>query len=57
MKIKEAVVWRCSVKEMLLKISQISQGKTCVGLSFFIKLQAMDCSLKIHLQYAYTKSE
>ena len=30
----EAVVWRCSSKLVFLKISQISQENTCVGVSF-----------------------
>ena len=29
--------WRCSVKKVFLKISQISQENTCVTVSFFIK--------------------
>ena len=35
----EAVTWRCSVKKEFLKISQNSQEKTCVRVSFLIKLQ------------------
>ena len=31
----EAVVQRCSVKKMFLKISQNSQDNTCVRVSFF----------------------
>ena len=31
---------RCSIKKMFLKISQNLQENTCVGVSFFIKLQA-----------------
>ena len=34
----EAVVQRCSVKKMFLKISQNSQENTCVRVSFLIKL-------------------
>ena len=34
----EAVVRRCSVKKMFLKISQNSQENTCVRVSFLIKL-------------------
>ena len=36
----EAVARRYSVKKVFLKISQISQGNTCVGISFLIKLKA-----------------
>ena len=36
----EAVVLRCSVKKVFLKMSQISQKNTCVGVSFLIKLFA-----------------
>ena len=36
----EAVAQRCSVKKMLLKISQNSQENTCARVSFLIKLQA-----------------
>ena len=36
----EAVDWRCSVKNVFLKISQNSQENTCVEVSFLIKLQA-----------------
>ena len=32
--------WRCSVKKMLLEISQNSQENTCARASFLIKLQA-----------------
>ena len=35
----EAVVLRCSVKKVLLKIWQNSQENTCVRASFLIKLQ------------------
>ena len=34
----EAVVWRCSVKKVFLKISQNSQENTCARVSFLIKL-------------------
>ena len=36
----EAVVQRCSVKKVFLKISQNSQGNTCARVSFLIKLQS-----------------
>ena len=36
----EAVVQRCSVKKLLLEISQKSQKNTCARVSFLIKLQA-----------------
>ena len=35
----EAVVWRCSVKNVFLKISQNSLEDNCVRVSFLIKLQ------------------
>ena len=35
----EAVVQSCSVKKMLLKISQNSRENTCARVSFLIKLQ------------------
>ena len=38
--IKEAVVWRCSVKIVFLEISQNSQENTCARVPFLIKLQA-----------------
>ena len=34
--IPEAVAWRCSVKNVFLKISQNSQGSACVEVSFLI---------------------
>ena len=34
LKITEAVARMCSVRKMFLKISQISQGNTCVRVSF-----------------------
>ena len=37
---EESVVQRCSVKKLLLEISQNSQGNTCARASFLIKLQA-----------------
>ena len=36
----EAVVRKCSVKKLFLKISQNSHENTCVRVSFLIKLQA-----------------
>ena len=36
----EAVAQRCSVKKVLLEISQNSQEKTCDRVSFLIKSQA-----------------
>ena len=36
----EAVVQRCSVKNVFLEISQNSQENTCARVSFLIKLQA-----------------
>ena len=36
----EAVVQRCSVKKVVLEISQNSQENTCAKVSFLIKLQA-----------------
>ena len=38
----EAVVRRCSVKNVFLKVSQKSQENNCVRVSFLIKLQASD---------------
>ena len=37
----EAVVWKCSIKKVFLKISQNSQEYTCARASFLIKLQAL----------------
>ena len=34
----EAAVCRCSTKQMFLKVSQIPQQKTCVGVFFFNKV-------------------
>ena len=36
----EAIAQRCSIKKMLLEISQNSQENTCARVSFLIKLQA-----------------
>ena len=44
----EAVARRCSVKEVLLEISQNSQENSCTKVSFLIKLQASTL-LKIRL--------
>ena len=38
--VTEAVVRRCSVKELFLEISQNSQENNCARDSFLIKLQA-----------------
>ena len=38
----EAVVWRCSVKNVFLKISQNSLENTCARVSFLIKLYASE---------------
>ena len=38
--LSEAVVRKCSVKNIFLEISQNSQENTCVRVSFLIKLQA-----------------
>lgn len=43
----EAVVWRCLIKKVVIKISKNSQEKSCVRNSL-IKLQA--CSIKKQLQ-------
>ena len=45
----ELVTWMCSVKKMLLKISQNSQKNTCVRVSFLIKLQALDSGTSVFL--------
>ena len=42
----EAVVQRCSVKKVFLKISQNSQENTCTRVSFLIKLQTSGLSKK-----------
>ena len=43
----EAVVWMCSVKALLLEISQNSQENTCDRASFLINLQAEACNFII----------
>ena len=43
--LSEAVVQRCSLKNVLLEISQNSQENTCVRVSFLIKLQALGLQL------------
>ena len=43
--ISEAVVWRCTVKKVLLEILQNSQKNTFVIVSFLIKLQASGLQL------------
>ena len=48
----EAVVQRCSLEEVFLKILQNSQKSTCVGVSFLIKFQAL-AVIKKRLQYRY----
>ena len=40
----EAVIQRCSVKKVFLKISQNSQENTCARASFLIKLLAEACN-------------
>ena len=40
----EAAVHRCSSKQVLLEISQYSQEMICVGVSFLIKLQCLQCA-------------
>ena len=40
LRLTEAVIQRCSVKKVFLRISQISQENTCARVSFLIKLQA-----------------
>ena len=37
--------WRCSIKKVLLKISQNPQENTCVRVSFLIKLQVTGLQL------------
>ena len=44
--ITEAVVLSCSVKTLVYKILQNSQGHACVRASFLIKLQA--CSVQVY---------
>ena len=41
---KEAVIRRCSVKKVFLKILESSQENTCASVSFLIKLQAKTCN-------------
>ena len=41
----EAVVQRCSVKKVFLKISQNSQESTCARVSFLIKMQLAPATL------------
>ena len=43
-KFTKAVAQRCSVKKVLLEISQNSQENTCARVSFLIKVQASACS-------------
>ena len=40
----EADVQRCSIKKAFLQISQNTQKKTCVRVSFLVKLQAETCN-------------
>ena len=48
----DVVVWKCSVKKMILEISQNSQENTCVRVSFWIKLQGRPAtSFTEHLQW------
>ena len=42
---QQAVVQRCSVKKVLLEISQNSQENTCARVSFLKKLQASGLQL------------
>ena len=42
--VTEAVVRKCSVKNMFLEISQNSQKNTCAKVSFLIKLQPQTCN-------------
>ena len=41
----EAVAQRCSIKKLLLEISQNSQENTCARVSFLTKLQAWPATL------------
>ena len=41
----EAVTLKCSVKRVLLKISQNSQENACTRVSFLIKLEAAPATL------------
>ena len=40
----EAVVRRCPIKKLFLKISQNTRENTCTRVSFLIKMQASDCN-------------
>ena len=42
--VTEAVVRKCSIKNMFLEISQNSQKNTCAKVSFLIKLQPQTCN-------------
>ena len=42
----EAIVRRCSVTKVFLKIPQYLQENTCVGVSFLIKLLALNLAIK-----------
>ena len=43
--LQEAVAQTCSVKKVLLEISQNSQENTCASVSFLIKLQSLGLQL------------
>ena len=43
--VPEAAVCRCSSKQLFFKISQYSQENTCVGVTYLIKLQAVNAKL------------
>ena len=45
LELKEAVAKSCSVKKVLLEVSQKSQENTCARVSFLIKLQASGLQL------------
>ena len=45
----KAVVRKCSVKKVLLKISQNPHENTCARVSFLIKLQALDFQLYLKI--------
>ena len=53
----EAVVRRCSVKKVFLKISQNSQENTCAKVSFLIKLQASGTPLVAASAYHLGESQ
>ena len=40
-KFRKSIMSWCSIKRLSLKISQYSQEKTCVGVSFLMKMQAV----------------